>query len=220
MKKLRQRIKNSDKLFFNEYRYCFRCHLPHATSIGKDFDPKHIRRIMDLRLNLYKRENNSNKEFPNEATVEKLLTANEYFRSIGKTCKFVYTGHNAYVYTNNYALLDELNDLKIGPDQCTTVNVNRPKDTVYSKYPGFSRRCILKEISITNNEKSNFLKFLEGNQQNIRTSRGLDRFLNHRNNYHWLRGYFFVDFSDKKLISIMELMIPGIIKKTIKIIKK
>jgi|TARA_R110000824_G_scaffold77497_4_gene195955 hypothetical protein len=220
MKKLKQRIKNSDKLFYGEYQYCLRCSLPHANSIGKDFDPKHITHIMDLRKNLYKRSNSSAKKYPNHATVKQLLKANEFFKSIGRSSKFVFTGHMAYVYTNNYHLRDDLDNLGIGLDQCTTINVNRPKNTVYSQYPGFNKRCLLKEINITNEEKSNFLKFLEGNEQNIRTSRGLARFLKHRSNYHWLRGYFFVDFNDEKLISIMELMIPGIIKKTIRIINK
>ena len=77
MKKLRRRIKNSDKLFYSEYKYCFRCHLPHANSINKNFNPEHIRRIMGLRLNLYKRENTSDKKFPNDATVKDLLKAQE-----------------------------------------------------------------------------------------------------------------------------------------------
>ena len=220
MKKLRRRIKNSDKLFYSEYKYCFRCHLPHANSINKDFNPEHIKRIMGLRLNLYKRENTSDKKFPNDATVKDLLKANEFFKSIARSNKFVYTGHNAYVYTNDYSLLDALDNLDIGLDQCTTVNVDRPKNTVFARYPGFDQRCILKEVNITNEEKVNFVKFLEGNKQNVQPSRGLARFLKNRHNYHWLRGYFFVDFSDEKLISIMELMVPGIIKKRIRIINK
>jgi len=220
MKKLKQRIKNSDKLFYGEYQYCFRCSLSHANSIGKDFDPEHITRIMDLRKNLYKRSNSSEKRYANHATVKQLLKANEFFKSIERSSKFIFSGHMAYVYTNNYLLLDELDNLDIGLDQSTTININRPKNTVFSQYQGFNKRCILKEINITNEEKLNFLKFLEGNKQNIRTSRGLSKFLKKSSNYHWLRGYFFVDFNNEKLISIMSLMIPGIIKKTIRIINK
>jgi hypothetical protein len=74
----------------------------------------------------------------------------------------------------------------------------------------------LKSKSMTITEKRNLKKFINDNAWHLRLNVGLERFVT--NNSSRLRDYFFIDFQDKRLLSLLELMIPGTIRKTMDII--
>ena len=122
-----------------------------------------------------------------------------------------------FIYSNDEGELEELRYM-INPEifLLSEVIIDRPENTVKSRYPGYSVRAYLKSKSMSITEKRNLMKFINDNAWHLRLNVGLERFVT--NNSSRLRDYFFIDFQDERLLSLLELMIPGTIRKTMDII--
>lgn len=199
--------------------------MPHCAALSGELNHDRLDEILDLRDHLWERSRNIN--FGGSWRTAKfhkitskirqdLHKACDYFLS-KPSIKFSILQDTIYIYSNEYAVRDELVELGFSIDQITTVKLNRPINTVRSTTGDVSLRCYFKQVELTDVEHENLNKFLTNNKEHVRPSRGLIESI--LRNDIFLRNYFFIDFKDEKLISVLELMTPNLIRKIMPIVK-
>lgn len=190
-------------------------------------DHDHSDSLLDLRETLWKKVRNINfggswalqsDEPITEALRSKLHNAVTYFSTITSEAKITILQSFVYVYTNRYAVRDELLALEFGIRQITTVKVNRPLGSVKSNDDTSKLRCYLKQLSITDKEHQLLKSFIDTNVDVVKPSIGLDHFFNRKND-RLIRNYFFLDFTEESLLTTLELMTPNLIRKVAPIVR-
>ena len=227
---LNPKIKFSDKLFFDQYKYCIRGELPWV-EVCKSLNKDRIKSLLDMwdshrhyrkKINFGGSWKNKEEYYLPELLEPSLYIANRWFVDHQQDVKLQFFRDKVFIYTNNQHHLNELNDLNVYVDlSVTEINLDRPRDTVKARYPGFIVRAYLRPMHITHNQREALTNFITTNESEIRTNVGLERFISldpKRYNYYTLRDYFFVDLRDERLLSVLELMCPGLIRKTVDII--
>lgn len=199
--------------------------MPHA-SVLSSLDHDRIDDVLNLREDLWHRSRNINfggswrTAKYNKITPkirEQIHRACDYFIAQGIQVKLNVLQDTMYVYTNQYAMRDELVNLGFTIDQITTVKLNRPNNTVKSNDKESILRCYFKQAELSDQEYENFTTFLKNNKGQCRPSRAIDFFIERGDNL--LRNYFFIDFRNESLISALELMTPNLVRKIVPIVK-
>jgi hypothetical protein len=148
--------------------------------------------------------------------------ANQWFIDHQHEVKLQFLKDKVFVYTNDIEHFNQMSELDVYDDlSITEVKLDRPRGTVKARYPGFQIRVYFRPMHITQQQRDALVNFTNTNVSEIRTNIGLERFINtdpNRYNYLTLRDYFFVDLRDERLLSVLELMCPGVIRKTMDII--
>jgi len=227
---LNPKVKFSDKLFFDQYKYCIKGELPWV-EVCKSLSKDRIKSLLDMwdshrhyrkKINFGGSWKNKEEYYLPELLEPSLYIANRWFVDHQQDVKLQFFRDKVFIYTNNQHHLNELNDLNVYVDlSVTEINLDRPRDTVKARYPGFIVRAYLRPMHITHNQREALTNFITTNESEIRTNVGLERFINldpKRYNYYTLRDYFFVDLRDERLLSVLELMCPGLVRKTVDII--
>ena len=133
--------------------------------------------------------------------------------------RMVLNSDTVRIYSNHVELLEQLNQLDmISHRQATESEINRPKNTIILKNSPYRFRAYLKYCQITVDQKDNLIAFLENNRECLRPS---PAFLSWKDYpYTRLREYFFLDLQDNSNLTFLELVCPGIIRKTVAILNK
>lgn len=200
--------------------------MPHCIALSGKLDHGRIDDILDLRESLRQRSRNINfggswrtakynKITP--SVREQIHTACDYFIAQGTQVKLNVLQDTMYVYTNQYSMREDLASLGFAIDQIATIKLNRPIDTVKSNDKSSTIRCYFKQVDLEEHEHDNLMMFLENNKDECRPSRAVEFFLARGDTL--LRNYFFIDFKNESLISVLELMTPNLIRKIVPIVK-
>ncbi len=219
---LNPKIKRSDKLFYGQYSFCINLLLPYASTINLEFDLDRMEIVIELRRNLYKASSKSlrEKRVPDENMYEELRRACRYFQTVRDKIKCTVAPNKLYIYTNNLTVLLELHKLNFNIEKITEISVNRPNGTICGKQPGFTIRAYFKDKHLSIEERTHLFNFIDDNSASINVSRALREFKTTRSiNLSLIRNYYFIDFIDDKLPNILGLMVPGVIRKTMTIVK-
>jgi hypothetical protein len=152
-----------------------------------------------------------------EQTVENLHTLAEVLLTTDKDFKLVVSGNQAWVYVNDPALFDCLEQLPIL--QCKTyfqAQVNRPPNTVKLKNSKYSFRSYFKFSKLTASQKDQLVDFLINQQTQVRLSPSLKTWINQP--FNRVQDYFFIDYKTVSWITMLALVHPGLVRKTLQII--
>lgn len=221
---LNQRTKTSDRLFYNQYKYCFKLYAPHASALAT-LDHERVSQILDMRETLWNKSRRVNfggswatvDEKITDATRNKFHRAVNYFKSIEQETKLIVVQTFMYVYTNRYNIRDDLLDLGFPINQITTIKVNRPLGSVKSSDESSQIRCYFKQLELTDKEHELLKSFIKNNVDGVKPSLGLEYFFGRPDRL--VRNYFFLDFSEESLLTTLELMTPNLIRKVSPIVK-
>ena len=226
------KIKFSDKLFFDQYKYCIRGEMPWVEAC-KSLDPDRIKHLVEMwdSHSHYRKKINFGGSWRNKWDDEyylpeefepNLLVANQWFIDNVQDVKLQFFRDRVFIYTNNSKHFNELAELNVyNTLHITEVSLDRPRGTVKARYPGFLIRAYFRPTHITQSQRDTLINFINTNEADIRTNVGLERFISltpNKYTYLTLRDYFFVDLREEKLLSVLELMCPGLVRKTMDII--
>jgi hypothetical protein len=126
--------------------------------------------------------------------------------------KLVTSVSQAWVYTNNVELIEQLSQFDfLIAQQYTQAIIDRPKNTIRLRDPQHQYRSYLKSVKLTEEEKTQLINFLM-NQQDIRISPALAHWTEDR--WHRTQDYFFVDHDTESWLVMLALVKPGLIRKT------
>lgn len=217
-----------DRLFYDQYEYsmgfylaevsCLRC-LDHAY-IDDMIDRRRTwREIARRRWNGQRATTilgRAHRDITDEtvtnlhALAEMLLTAPSKF-------KLVVSMNQAHVYTNDTLLINRLDRMPMLEYKTfAQAQVTRPKDTVALKRPKHHLRSYFKLRSLTAQQKEHLQAFLDHHQDTVRVSPALNQWFVVP--YTRLQDYFFVDHDKESWLTLLNLVVPGIIRKTLHII--
>lgn len=143
------------------------------------------------------------------------------------TGRLIISSDWGYFYTNDLSVVSKLQKcdflklLKIKQAVHT-----RPKNTVLLENSKYTTRTYFKEKHITMEAKTAMMRVL-GSQENIRVGPGLNTWLTSENKMMkivrhdgFVRRYHFFDHDNTSIPLMLELIVPGIIRKTMPIIAK
>lgn len=142
--------------------------------------------------------------------AEVLLNATEDF-------KLVVSVDQARIYANDPDLFDRIERLQF----CRYISysqaqIDRPRDTVVLKRAGHDMRTYLRHVKMTWEEKDRLVAFFQGQQPMVRLSPGLRSWMD--NGFNRCQDYFFIDHTGESWLTLLNLVHPGLVRKTLHII--
>jgi hypothetical protein len=144
------------------------------------------------------------------AVAEQLLTTFDKF-------KLVMTVDQGYVYTNDLALIDALDAMPVLIHKSfTQAVITRAKNTVQLKNPQYQFRSYFRVTKLTLQQKDHLMDFLYNQRGHVRVSPALQRWIDQP--FNRTQDYFFVDHNTESWLTMLNLVQPEIIRKTMHII--
>jgi len=213
-----------DRLFYDQFEFVVKFHLDEVSclrtldhgSIDRTIERRRAWRMASLTI--------SNGITPvtvpiSESTVTNLhIMADRLMAAAAASTNFklCVSAFTAFVYTNDLALIWQLAQLP-GVEQVeySRAVIGRPKNTIQLKDPKHQLRSFFKNSKLTNEQKNQLTSFLT-NQPDIRLSPGLKQWLGTK--FTRTQDYHFVDYNESLWLTMLGLVQPGLVRKTVQII--
>ena len=221
---------SKDRLFYDKFHYslgfylqevnCLRV-LDHAHIDDMIQRRQHWRDIAQMRWmnhsgNLGTIMSRRHKEITAQ-TVEHLHVLADMFLHAKHEFKLVVSVNQGHVYSNDLEFLQQLDVLPmLEYKSYGQAQIVRPKNTVSLKNPKHKFRTYLKFVKLSHQQKDHLESFLTNHQNDVRVSPALQRWIDQPLNR--TQDYFFVDHDTQQWLTLLNLVSPGIIRKTMHII--
>jgi len=220
-----------DRLFYNRFEYSISFTLDEASAL-RDLSHEEIDLTMERRKEwreiAQQRWNTSSKILGRhnilglrrreitDKTVENLHALAQLLLTTTTDFKLVVSVNRGHVYTNDLALIDQLNQFEfLANIYHSRADVNRPKNTIRLKKPQHEFRSYFKITKLTSDQKDQLINFLL-NQKTIRLSPALKQWIDQP--FNRTQDYFFIDHNEMSWLTMLSLVRPGLIRKTQEII--
>ena len=213
-----------DRLFYDHYEYSIGLNLEECWALRHSLDHNSIEIILEdrhqWRLTMRDRWNHTTRPFlaiteEHRADVKKFASLLSIYPN---EFKLIVQSNTARVYTNNLKLIWDIQQAEFGTKkQRTQAVVDRPKGTIAVRNPKHRYRGYFRSIVLDLEAKATLAKFLD-NQSDIRIGPGLQDYLTGK--WHRTMDHYFVDYNDSRWLTMLSLVQPGLIRKTMEIIAK
>ena len=212
---------DKDRLFYDQYQYSVSIPLKEANALRKELSHESIDRIIQRRRAYWATLPLRVNRVIEQETIDQLHEVCDFLLSIPSPYKLVfYYNHWLTIYTNDLELLQQVDALDyIDIKNHSQVNVNRPRDTIILKNSVHTKRSYFREFAITNHEKDIITNFLTNQRDYIKISPGLRDWMKRGQLHNYVFDYFFIDYSDDQWLTMLSLVRPGLIRKTVKILQ-
>ena len=205
-----------NQLFFGQYRYCISFFLKNA-SVLRDLDPIKILRSIQYRNQWAPTANY--KQRIDEQEQHELIQVCDYLLARPNAFKRTVSTHAMYLYTNHPADFQNLNGVGgLVVTNCTQVNVSLQPDAVTLKNPAHSYRTFFRERWLRDHELQNLREYFRARADQFRLSPGFQLLVEGRR--MWLMGNYFVDHNEPRADFLINMAVPGIVKKTLPIVAR
>ena len=221
-----------DRLFYNQFKYAIGFTVDEASAL-RDLRHDEIDRTMERRRDwveiAQQRWNTSRKiigkhnilgrrrkEITSD-TVKNLHSLAELLLTTTIDYKLVVSVNQGHVYTNDLNLINQLTQFDFLTNKYySQAQVNRPENTIRLKNPRHQYRSYFKIAKLTAVQKDQLMDFLHNQQAWIRVSPALQRWIDQP--FNRTQDYFFVDYNNSSWLTMLALVTPGLIRKTMQII--
>lgn len=150
-------------------------------------------------------------------TVENLHALAEMLITAPQEFKLVVSMNQAHVYTNDVLLIDRLDRLSILQYKTfAQAQVVRPRNTIALKKARHRFRSYFKLRTLTAQQKDHLEAFLDNHADHVRVSPAFREWL--AVPFNRIQDYFFVDHDTESWLTMLNLVVPGSIRKTMHII--
>ena len=219
-----------DRLFYDQFEYCIGFHLAEISAL-RQLDHAQIDDVIERRKQW--REMAQQRWFKGQrshgtimsrrwrditdVTQANLHSLANVLLTTGASYKLVVSVDQGYVYTTDLALINQLTDMpELSHKTYTQARIIRPKNTIQLKNPGHEYRTYFRAIKLSSQEKQVLIDFLQNQQDHTRMSPGLKNWVD--DPFTRTQDYFFVDHNGSSWLSMLSLVRPGIIRKTLQIV--
>jgi hypothetical protein len=152
-----------------------------------------------------------------DKTVQDLHSVAQLLINSKQDYKLVVSVHQGYIYTNDLGLIDQLADMhELSYLSYSQAVISRPRDTVLLKNSKYKLRSFLRTVSLSRQEKDCLDDFFGTQQKFVRLSPALQRWVDQP--FARLQDYFFVDHDSETWLTMLNLVRPGLVRKTMHII--
>lgn len=219
-----------DRKFYDRFDYCLGFYLDEVNCL-RTLDHANIDDMIERRKQwreiAQQRWKNGSRNFGTimgrrwkeitEKTADDLHVLAEFLLTTTAEFKLVVSINQGYVYTNHLPLLTQLDKLpELTYKTYTQAVIVRPKNTIQLKKPKYKFRTYFTMSKLSAQQKQNVEDFLITQSQFVRLSPALQRWIDQP--FNRLQDYFFVDHDTETWLTMLSLVQPGIIRKTMHII--
>jgi len=201
-------------LYFNAWRYVILFHLPEASFLR---DPRHekIDQTIAYRNEWIGRRGGAKTITPTERQI--LHDACDYLLTRSHPFKKVVCGNGIWLYTNNP---EDFEDIAVIPTgQVLYINqaeVTMTPNAVTLKYPRHAFRTYFRERWLTNDELTTLRRYFDTRRDIFRLGPGFAKLVQGRR--MWVAGNHFVDHNEPNADFLINMAVPGVVRKTLPII--
>lgn len=213
----------SDRLFYDQYRYCMTAGIDEVTCLRR-LDHKYIDHVLNVRkkysaIGSWVPSRGRSSVRITDETVANLHKLCDVLTAVNHKFKLVVEFGNMRLYTNDCALFDEIaaSDVKFNFVHFKQAVIDRPRNSVKLKNPRHLYRSYLSQIKLSDQEKRAIVRFLQNNSDSLRLSPCLSRWTTE--SFKWVYSHYFIDYNDHSNALMLNLIRPGLIKKTVDILK-
>lgn len=228
------KVVNSSQLYFDQFEYraiFYLQELPCLRNLKND--PDKDRQMISWNLSQRKKFKDhlrqvnwggnwhSQNGLPIGDEVEpNLLSFYDFYTSDPDAKKLIIqSGGYGYLYTNNKKYLEELSRLLfIKNVSGFQINVVFPKGTITLKNPKHPCRLYFKDKKISKQQRGYLVNFLKNHEGQIRLGPALAHWVK-KEEYCYLYGNFFVEYDHESFVSMLSLVSPNTVRKTVTLIK-
>jgi hypothetical protein len=152
-----------------------------------------------------------------EKTVEDLHKLATVLIDTDSEFKLVVSVSQGYVYTNDLTLIDLLdNQPELTNKTYCRAEIARPKNTIQLKNSQHHYRSYMQMKKLTGQQKQHLIDFFYNQQDQVRLSPALKSWITQ--SFNRTQDYFFIDHDSLSWLTMLSLVQPGIVRKTMHII--
>ena len=203
-------------LYFHAWRYVILLHLPEASFL-RDLRHEKIDQSIAYRNEWISRRGGA--KTITSSVQEILHEACDYLLTRTHPYKKVVCGNGIWLYTNNP---EDFEDIAIIPTgrvlYINQAQVTLTPDAVTLKHPRHAFRTYFRERWLTNDELSTLRRYFDTRRDMFRLGPGFAKLVEGRR--MWLASNFFVDHDEPSADFLINMAVPGIVRKTLPIIAR
>ena len=219
-----------DRLFYDLYQYSVSFHLDEVSCL-RELNHHYIDTVIERRKvwrEVAQQRWVNNKQLGKsiltrrskditEETVTNLHDLTDILLRSRVDFKLVTSMSTAWIYTNDLTLLNKINDIDfLMWKTYGQVKIDRPKNTIRLKNPRHLHRGYFKNLKLTDQEKTQLTNFFVNQGNAIRVSPALLNWTKQK--FHRTQDYFFIDYNEESWLTMLSLVKPGLIRKTVELI--
>lgn len=221
LSQLSPKLVRKDQLFFDQYRYCFNFKLDELSALRYSLDPRVITETLDHRRSWNFRNPNFGGSWRSRGVTEETQAnclAFAEFLTQQTDYKMTISTDWGYIYTNDLSMISRVERLPyiraIGLKEAV---VDRPKNTLRVLSSRHQTRSYFRATRLTPEQKLSLRNFLMA-QEDVRIGPGLNKFLSVDYKYHYINDNNFIDHNGTGVLTMMNLIIPRCIRKSVELI--
>lgn len=222
-------IVKKDRLYYDQFKYCIGFDLSEASCL-RFLDHAMINDVIQRRKQWREIAQQRRGTSPlnqlnilrgwqaiTEKTSENLHIVADVLMQTQLKFKLVVGANQCHVYTNDVALIDVLDNLDcLTYKTYTQAVIARDKNTIQLRNPKHQFRSYFRSTRISTQQKDHLVNFFHNQHSQVRISPALTRWFDQP--FDYLQDYFFVDHDSQTWLTMLSLVSPGLIRKTMHII--
>lgn len=217
--------------WFGEFRTSVRVYIKEATAL-RTLDHAYISQVLERRRSWGRRLNKPNFGGSWRNNWHAIEITDEIENDLYSMCDFLLGHHSArriqiygdwiYIYTNDKRIIDDLEAQPFANRRfplLVTFCVDKGQpNSVCVKNPQNKWRTYFKSRRLNDNQANSLKKYLVQLQE-VRLGPALKTWAHDETSFSYLHDYFFIDHNEEHTLSMIPLILPGIIRKTVPIVQ-
>jgi hypothetical protein len=221
----------SDQLFYGQYQYSASFQLQECWIFRYTFDhaeiDQRLTRQQEWREKMRQRwpadSMNRYHSIISDVTRDNIHSMSDFITGISTPYKIVVENRTMRIYTSDLNIIQAVEYISfLQRRRYSQVVIDRPKNTIRLKNPQYTYRSYFKETRVSTEDRDAIGRFLL-NQPGIKIGQGLLSWLNKDVQAYaskYTRDYFYIDYHYENWLTMLALVRPGLIRKTMNIIAK
>lgn len=221
---LRIKLEERGSLYWNQYQYSV---MFYQKEIGcaRSFDSRVMAQSISRRRLWNNASNPARGDRFSDEVIADLGNTLDLLKSIKDTTKITFCSDWCYVYTNDFDVVDRI--IKQTPNSnyytAKQAVITHDADTIVVAEPQFKFRTYFKERDVGQDRVEMLHNWVSNQGEQIQPSKVMKRWLNgsySRWNSHRCQRHFYIEHNDRKYETMMSLLVPGLIRKTVSVVAR
>ena len=210
-------------LYYDQYEWCVTLQIAEANCL-RNLEQKRFEQAI-CNAKRWRQEIVSYAQLPSErwtaAKEQALREARDCLLAETHPFKTVVSHNTVSLYTNHLGLADHLKTHRLQIHLVRQARLTKPANVVQLRKSQYAYRTYFRERRMNENQKSMLTNFLLSRKDTLRLGPALKNWLEYDNYFRWnsdySRSYFFADHDHPNEGTMLSLVLPGIVRKTMPI---
>ena len=211
-------------LYYDQYEWCITINISEAPCL-RYLEQKQFEQAI-LNAKRWRQEIVSYAQLPSEqwtdAKEQALREARDCLLAETEPFKTVVSYNTVCIYTNHPVLADRLETDGFALHLVRQARLTKPANVVQLRESQYAYRTYFRERRINLEQRNMLANFLNSRRDTLRVSTALDnwangKFIGYVRNHSYSRSYYFVDHDHPNEGTMLSLVMPGIVRKTMSI---